>query len=104
MTAGEQSMALAIRLGMMGNKLSYYRYGVPKSVVAELIELKKDMYADKVLRESAPYYLEVLADLIAFADAKNAGNKALADAHMANSVAKWDEIYEGLRRVIADGV
>lgn len=102
--AGERSKALVVRLGVLANKLTFYRYGVPKSVVAELVALEKDMRADKVLRKKGPFYFEVLNDLLAYVDAKNAGKKALADAHMSKAIARWSVIDAALMEVKASGV
>jgi len=96
---GERSKALVVRLGILGNKLTFYRYGIPKSVVAELEELRKEMNADKILRELGSFYFEVLDDLFLYVDAKNAGKKELADGYMAQAEAKWDKIESMLSEV-----
>lgn len=88
--AGERSRALVIRLGIMTNKLQFFRYGVPKPVIAELIALKKDMRADDLLRECGQLYFEMLDDLISFVDVFNSGNKELAAKYMAQVEAKWN--------------
>lgn len=100
---GERSKALVVRLGIMTNKLTFYRYGIPKTVVAELVNLRREMHADRFLRISAPFYFEMLDGLFQYTEAKNAGQNGLADAHMAKVVAKWNEIDVALMEVTADG-
>ena len=101
--AGEHSRALVIRLGALANKLQIYRYGVPKSVVSELLTLSKEMREDKGLCESAPFYFAVLGDLILYVDAKNAGKKVLAEQYMSRVETKWNVIDAELTKVIANG-
>ena len=96
--AGERSKALVVRLGTLANKLTFFRYGVPQLVVAELVNLRKEMEGDAVLRDCGQIYHAMLNDLLSYADALNSGKRTLADGYMVQAVAKWDIVNKTLEK------
>jgi hypothetical protein len=93
MTESEMK-AQFIKFGLLANKVSFFRTGVPKDVVRELQGFKRifsEMVGDKRLGEIARNEI-VLADiLIAYATALNSGKRQFAAETMENAKGKWTE-------------
>lgn len=99
---GERSKALVIRLGLMANKLTFYRHEIPSVVVAELHDLQKSMLSDDNLRVHAPFYFGVISLLIDYCSAFNSGQKAKAAELQAKAEALWNKIDAAIMAVTTD--
>jgi hypothetical protein len=85
--------ARLVSFGVLANKINAYRYGVPKSVVRELVDYRMMlacMQDDEELRQIAENLLEVTELLIGYSKALNGGNAEMADEIMQHAVRKWN--------------
>ncbi|WHY93759.1 hypothetical protein QNK12_09980 [Neobacillus cucumis] len=82
-----------VSFGVLANRISSYKYGIPKSVVRELVDYRLSltaMQADELLRPIAKNDLVILELLIEYARELNSGNTTKAKAIMKEAIAKWD--------------
>lgn len=96
-----------VQFGVLANKINGYRYGVPKSVISELVDYRLKlavMHEDKELREVATNLTEVTELLIDYAKTLNSGEKEKASELMAEAIAKWDANDKVIERMMDDVV
>ncbi|WP_394136907.1 hypothetical protein [Cytobacillus oceanisediminis] len=95
-----------VQFGMLANKIKGYRYGVPKSVIAELVDYRLKLTAmqdDEELSEIAGNDLEILELLLDYSKSLNSGEKEKASKLMAEAIAKWDANDKMIEGMMKDG-
>lgn len=96
-----------VQFGILANKINGYRFGVPKSVISELVDYRLKLAAmqdDEELSVIAANLLEVTELLIDYAKSFNSGEKEKASEFMAQAVAKWNANDELIKRMMDDGL
>jgi hypothetical protein len=82
------------KFGLLAQKVSFFRIGVPTGVVRELHEFKRlfsEMQDDKRLGSIAFNYKDIAEMLIVYAAALNSGKRNFAADLMKKIEAKWKE-------------
>jgi hypothetical protein len=81
-------------VGLLAIKLQNYRYGVPRSTIAELVDCRKNLSAsigDKNFGQIATNLIVVVDSLIGYATAINNGDKVTATKLMRHAEHQWAE-------------
>lgn len=95
------------RFALLCNRVGFYRYGVPKSVISELQAFQLPLTAaksDPELKEEATLYLENLYLVLDYCKALNSGDRIVAQKLREKANHKSEEVNKLTGKKLESGV